>query len=149
VAQRFASERKHIAALEAVLVELEKLDSPHLTSKDCVVLFAELQQMHPEAYGQYQLPALAKGAVAPLLKKEMAGWRPLEQPQQHVSDFARWQVLLHYRERTHFSALPDEPEVSPLPPPPNSFWGMLRTCTSAVVPTGWLYDSCGGVWVGR
>jgi len=62
--------------------------------KAFVQTFTQLQRNYHEEYELYGLGALAVAAVAPIVKRRLADWRPLEEPARDYELFRSWRDLL-------------------------------------------------------
>lgn len=88
-------ERNHMNTLEAALLRLEQLsENPELSLGQAERLFLELQHDYAAEYKEFGLADLAAGVIAPLLKRELNDWQPLEQPAQPVQLIKRWRGIL-------------------------------------------------------
>ncbi|XP_064553819.1 septin-interacting protein 1 [Drosophila montana] len=95
-------ERNHMSTLEAALSRLEQLsENPELSLAQAERLFLELQHDYAAEYKEFGLADLAAGVIAPLLKRELSDWQPLEQPTQPLQLIKRWRGILQQ----------DEPEL--------------------------------------
>ncbi|XP_030555766.1 septin-interacting protein 1 [Drosophila novamexicana] len=95
-------ERNHMSTLEAALSRLEQLsENPELSLAQAERLFLELQHDYAAEYKEFGLADLVAGVIAPLLKRELSDWQPLEQPTQPLQLIKRWRGILQQ----------DEPEL--------------------------------------
>ncbi|KAM8716623.1 hypothetical protein ACLKA7_003495 [Drosophila subpalustris] len=88
-------ERNHMTTLQATLARLEQLsENPELSLSQAEQLFLELQHDYAEEYKEFGLADLAAGVIAPLLKRELNDWQPLQEPTQPVQLVKRWRGIL-------------------------------------------------------
>ncbi|KAJ3287503.1 hypothetical protein HDU79_005648 [Rhizoclosmatium sp. JEL0117] len=59
-------------------------------------LFARIQGEFFDEYVEYRLDSLVVGAMAPLIKRMLAGWVPLEEPSFGVDGFSKWKRLFRF-----------------------------------------------------
>ncbi|TDG40988.1 hypothetical protein AWZ03_012588 [Drosophila navojoa] len=92
-------ERNHMNTLEAALLRVEQLsETPDLSLDQAERLFLELQHDFAAEYKEFGLADLAAGVIAPLVKRELNDWQPLEQPTQPLQLIKRWRGILQQHE---------------------------------------------------
>ncbi|KAH8262818.1 hypothetical protein KR044_000592 [Drosophila immigrans] len=88
-------ERNHMTTLQAALARLDQLsENPELSLVQAEKLFLELQHDYAAEYKEFGMADLAAGVIAPLLKRELSDWQPLELPTQPLQLIKRWRGIL-------------------------------------------------------
>ncbi|KAH8403014.1 hypothetical protein KR222_003144 [Zaprionus bogoriensis] len=88
-------ERNHMSTLQGALARLEQLsEDAELSLSQAEKLFLELQHDFAAEYKEFGLADLAAGVIAPLLKRELTDWQPLEQPTKPLALIKRWRGIL-------------------------------------------------------
>ncbi len=87
-----------IETIEGVLALVEELEQSHesgtLDLPTALSSFRRMERDYPTEYRGYELPHIASTVVAPLLKRELAGWAVLDAPFKHKAAFAEWREIL-------------------------------------------------------
>ncbi|XP_034100066.2 septin-interacting protein 1 [Drosophila albomicans] len=97
-------ERNHMTTLQEALARLDQLsENPELSLVQAEQLFLELQQDYAAEYKEFGMADLAAGVIAPLLKRELSDWQPLEQPTQPLQLIKRWRGILQRGESEELS----------------------------------------------
>ncbi|BFF93517.1 septin-interacting protein 1 [Drosophila madeirensis] len=92
-------ERNHISTLEAVLVRVERLsEDPDITLHAAEQLFLQLLEDYAAEFKEFGLADLAAGVIAPLVKRELVSWQPLEAPTQPLQLIKKWRGMLQREE---------------------------------------------------
>ncbi|KAI8038238.1 septin-interacting protein 1 [Drosophila gunungcola] len=92
-------ERNHIRTLEESLDRVERLsENPDLGLPQAERLFRELLEDYTAEFQEFGLADLAAGVIAPLLKRELLQWRPLEQPTEPLQLVKKWRSMLQQGE---------------------------------------------------
>ncbi|EDV31907.1 uncharacterized protein Dana_GF14307 [Drosophila ananassae] len=88
-------ERNHIRTLEEVMDRVERLsEDPEIGLPQAERLFRELLEQYAAEFQEFGLADLAAGVIAPLLKIELAQWRPLQQPTEPIHMVKKWRSML-------------------------------------------------------
>jgi len=88
-------ERNHIRTLEESLDRVERLsENPDLTLPQAELLFRELLEDYAAEFHEFGLADLAAGVIAPLLKRELVQWQPLEKPTEPLQLIKKWRAML-------------------------------------------------------
>lgn len=93
-------EANHIHKLEDTVDLVEQLVKPReegeeeLTLEQAERIFLVLQTEFQSEFEDFSLCDLAPGVIAPLIAAKVKGWRPLEEPTQHIEILRRWKEIL-------------------------------------------------------
>jgi len=72
----------------------ECIDRKNCCRREFTKLFGKLQVSYRDEYALYGLSSLAVAVVAPMVKKHLALWKPLEEPTRDENLFREWKALL-------------------------------------------------------
>ncbi|KAH8282278.1 hypothetical protein KR054_006538 [Drosophila jambulina] len=88
-------ERNHIRTLEEALERVERLsENPELELPQAERIFRELLVDYAAEFQEFGLADLAAGVIAPLLKRELLNWQPLENPTEPLQLVKTWRAML-------------------------------------------------------
>ncbi|KAH8255783.1 hypothetical protein KR038_010423 [Drosophila bunnanda] len=88
-------ERNHIRTLEEALERVERLsENPDLELPQAERIFRELLVDYAAEFQEFGLADLAAGVIAPLLKRELLHWQPLEHPTEPLQLVKTWRAML-------------------------------------------------------
>ncbi|XP_017063015.2 septin-interacting protein 1 [Drosophila eugracilis] len=92
-------ERNHIRTLEESLDRVERLsENPDLSLNQAERLFRELLEDYAAEFQEFGLADLAAGVIAPLMKRELVQWKPLERPTEPLPLVKIWRAMLQQGE---------------------------------------------------
>lgn len=99
-------EKNHINTLEKALQLVDELTEGSaegtLTLERAEKIFLQLQQDYEAEYKEFGLGDLAAGVLAPLVKRDLENWQPLEQPTEHVHIIKKWRSILESKQAEEF-----------------------------------------------
>ncbi|EDW76379.2 uncharacterized protein Dwil_GK15423 [Drosophila willistoni] len=94
-------EQNHIKTLEEALQRVDKLsEDPDISLSEAEHLFLELIHDYSSEFKEFGLADLAAGVIAPLMKRELSSWQPLEQPTKPLQLVKKWRSMLQDKDLT-------------------------------------------------
>lgn len=82
---------------------------------------------------KYALDEVVIAAVAPLVRRKVAGWDPLEEPKEFISVFSEWRKALRVRGEEEEGEEESQVDVyggrrMAVTPPPEEYVSVLSSC---------------------
>lgn len=89
-------EKNHMHTLQDILSLIDELitDDSNLTLQRAEEIFNTLQTTYVAEYQEFSLGDLAASVIAPLLKKHLENWQPLQNPTMNVDLVKKWRTIL-------------------------------------------------------